>query len=90
MKARTFCFAPVMRLAEAHEHPHNIARGTFVTTPDGGRQLRPAPRLSGMEANGDAVNPSYAYVGADTDSVLAEFGLVPEAIGQLRKSGVVA
>jgi alpha-methylacyl-CoA racemase len=84
------CFAPVMRLGEAHTHPHNIARGAFVTTPDGGRQLRPAPRLSGMAANGDAVNPSYAYVGADTDTVLAEFGLEPEVIGQLRKSGVVA
>ena len=64
-----------MRLAEAHEHPHNVARGAFVTTPDGGRQVRPSPRLSGMADNGDAVNPSYAYVGADTDVVLGEFGL---------------
>ena len=69
------CFAPVMRLAEAHEHPHNIARGAFVKTPDGGRQVRPSPRLSGMAGNGDAVNRSYAYVGADTDVVLGEFGL---------------
>ena len=84
------CFAPVMRLGEAHEHPHNIARGSFVTTPDGGRQLRPAPRLSGMEANGDAVNPSYPYVGADTDTVLAEFGLEAAAIAELRSAGVVA
>ena len=26
------CYAPVMRLAEAHEHPHNVARGAFVMT----------------------------------------------------------
>ena len=83
------CFAPVMRLAEAHEHPHNVARGAFVNTPDGGRQLRPAPRLSGMEANGDAVNPSYAYVGADTDTVLAEFGLDAARILELRAAGAV-
>jgi alpha-methylacyl-CoA racemase len=83
------CFAPVMRLAEAHEHPHNVARGSFVTTP-GGRQLRPSPRLSGMEANGETVNRSYAYVGADTDAVLAEFGLDGAEITELRKNGVVA
>jgi alpha-methylacyl-CoA racemase len=81
------CFAPVMRLGEAHEHPHNIARGSFVTTPDGGRQLRPAPRLSGMSGE---VNPSYAYVGADTDDVLGEYGFDPETIASLRGSGVIA
>jgi alpha-methylacyl-CoA racemase len=83
------CFAPVMRLAEAHEHPHNVARGSFVTTPDGGRQLRPSPRLSGMADNGDSVNPSYAYVGADTDVVLGEFGLDAAEIEGLRTAGVV-
>jgi alpha-methylacyl-CoA racemase len=84
------CFAPVMRLAEAHEHPHNVARGAFVKTPDGGRQVRPSPRLSGMADNGDAVNPSYAYVGADTDAVLGEFGFGPAEIGVLRSGGVVS
>jgi alpha-methylacyl-CoA racemase len=83
------CFAPVMRLAEAHTHPHNVARGTFVKTPDGGRQLRPSPRLSGMADNGDAVNPSYAYVGADTDEVLGEYGLDAAEIAALRTAGVV-
>jgi alpha-methylacyl-CoA racemase len=81
------CFAPVMRLGEAHQHPHNIARGSFVTTPDGGRQLRPAPRLSGMTGE---VSPSYAYVGADTDTVLGEYGIEPAKIASLRESGVVA
>jgi alpha-methylacyl-CoA racemase len=81
------CFAPVMRLGEAHTHPHNIARGAFVTTPDGGRQLRPAPRLSGMSGE---VSSSYAYVGADTDAVLAEFGWDTEAIAKLRADAVVA
>ncbi len=84
------CFAPVMRFGEAHEHPHNVARHTFVSTPEGGRQVRPAPRLSGMAGSGDAVNPSYAYVGADTDPVLAEFGLDPATIEKLRASKVVA
>ncbi len=81
------CFAPVMRLGEAHEHPHNVAREAFVTTPDGGRQVRPAPRLSGMTGE---VNPSYAYVGADTDVVLGEFGLEAADIAALRSAGTVA
>ena len=78
-----------MRLAEAHDAPAQHGPGSFVTTPDGGRQLRPSPRLSGMAGNGDAVNPSYAYVGADTDVVLGEFGLDPAEIGALRAAGVV-
>ena len=40
------CFAPVYRFGEAHEHPHNVAREVFVPTPDGGRQVAPAPRFS--------------------------------------------
>lgn len=81
------CFAPVMRLGEAHTHPHNVAREAFVTTPDGGRQLRPAPRLSGMSGQ---VRPAYAFVGADTDAVLDEFGLDAAAVARLRADGVVA
>ncbi len=38
------CFAPVLSLAEAPDHPHNAARGTFVR--DGGLlQPAPAPRF---------------------------------------------
>ena len=43
-----------------------------------------------MADNGDAVNPSYAYVGADTDVVLGEFGLDAAEIEALRTHGVVA
>lgn len=39
------CFAPVLSLSEAPEHPHNRARGTFVAH-DGVTQPAPAPRLS--------------------------------------------
>jgi crotonobetainyl-CoA:carnitine CoA-transferase CaiB-like acyl-CoA transferase len=43
-----------------------------------------------MRQNGDAVNPSYAFVGADTDAVLAEFGLDEAEVATLRKEGVLA
>jgi alpha-methylacyl-CoA racemase len=39
------CFAPVLSLDEAPEHPHNRARGTFVRVGDSVRPA-PAPRFS--------------------------------------------
>lgn len=39
------CFAPVLDWDEAPEHPHNVARGTFVS-PGGIVQPAPAPRFS--------------------------------------------
>jgi alpha-methylacyl-CoA racemase len=39
------CFAPVLSLAEAPEHPHLAARGTFLR-PGGLTQPAPAPRFS--------------------------------------------
>jgi alpha-methylacyl-CoA racemase len=38
------CFAPVLSLAEAPSHPHNVARETFVEA-DGLLQPAPAPRF---------------------------------------------
>lgn len=38
------CFAPVLSMAEAHEHPHNQARGAFIDVA-GHRQPAPAPRF---------------------------------------------
>lgn len=81
------CFAPVYRFGEAHEHPHNVARELFVPTPDGGRQVAPAPRFGRTSAS---PGPSIAYPGADTDAVLAEFGYDDEAIARLRETGAVA
>lgn len=39
------CFAPVLTMAEAPEHPHLAARGTFIDI-DGVKQPAPAPRFS--------------------------------------------
>lgn len=62
------CFAPVLSLAEASEHPHNVARGLFVDV-DGQRQPAPAPRLSRTPAR--APTPG-ALCGEHTAAVLAE------------------
>jgi len=80
------CFAPVYRFGEAHEHPHNVAREVFVPTPDGGRQVAPAPRFSRTRAEPGS---SYAYPGADTDAVLGEVGYSADEIARLRDSRAV-
>ena len=45
MEMTDVCFAPVLSMAEAPSHPHNMARGTFVEV-DGVVQPAPAPRYS--------------------------------------------
>ncbi len=39
------CFAPVLDMEEAPQHPHNVARNTFIEI-DGVTQPAPAPRFS--------------------------------------------
>jgi alpha-methylacyl-CoA racemase len=78
------CVAPVYRLAEAHEHPANVARGVFREVPGGGQELTPAPRLSRTPGQ---PGPNYAYPGSDTDEILGELGLDAE---KLRSTGAVA
>jgi len=45
MEGTDICFAPVLSLTEAKEHPHNVARQTFVDV-DGLKQPAPVPRYS--------------------------------------------
>ncbi|MCG6120925.1 MAG: CoA transferase, partial [Blastomonas sp.] len=45
MEHTDICFAPVLSLTEAPEHPHNKQRGTFVEVA-GMVQPAPAPRFS--------------------------------------------
>ncbi|OYU99689.1 MAG: CoA transferase, partial [Burkholderiales bacterium PBB5] len=40
------CFAPVLTLAEAADHPHNQARGTFRRDPSGALRATAAPRFA--------------------------------------------
>jgi alpha-methylacyl-CoA racemase len=44
MEGTDICFAPVLSMADALEHPHNVERGTFVRL-DGIDQPAPAPRF---------------------------------------------
>jgi alpha-methylacyl-CoA racemase len=77
------CFAPVLSLAEAASHPHNVSRGTFIDVA-GVEQNAPVPRFSRTSA--DAVRPPRR-AGADTQSVFLEAGLAEWEIESLRGAG---
>jgi alpha-methylacyl-CoA racemase len=81
------CYAPVLSFAEAQEHPHNKARGSFVDIEGSISQLRPAPRLSRTPGE---VRPTYAYPGVDTESVLRENGFGDDEIAALADHGTIA
>ena len=53
MEDTDVCFAPVLTMSEAAEHPHNVARATFVEVA-GAPQPAPAPRFSRTEPELDA------------------------------------
>ena len=65
------CVAPVVPLAEAPEHPHLAARGTFVA-PDGVIQPAPAPRFSRTEAS---LGQPPALPGEHTREALTAWGI---------------
>ncbi len=79
------CFAPVLSLAEAPHHPHNVARGTFVTV-NGAVQPAPAPRFSRTNA---APPRGAGAASADAVEVLAGLGYAPDRIDALRTAGVL-
>jgi alpha-methylacyl-CoA racemase len=81
------CYAPVLSFAEAQEHPHNKARGSFVDIEGSISQLRPAPRLSRTPGE---VRPTYAYPGVDTEAVLRENGFADDEIAALADTGTIA
>jgi alpha-methylacyl-CoA racemase len=76
------CFAPILSLAEAPEHPHNKARGAFATI---GGVIQPAPApLYSETPNATPVAPK-----ADADELLRGLGYAPERIAALREAGTI-
>lgn len=73
------CFAPVLDLDEAANHPHNRARGTFVSV-DGIRQPAPMPVFSISQP---APCAPIGAPGEHTRALLAELGHSAETIAGL-------
>jgi alpha-methylacyl-CoA racemase len=78
------CATPVLSLAEAPRHPHNVSRGTFVEI-DGVVQPAPAPRFS-RTSPPTPTGPSLP--GDHTRDVLRGLGMDDKAIAELLASGV--
>jgi alpha-methylacyl-CoA racemase len=80
------CFAPVLSMDEAPDHPHNRARAAFVEL-DGVHQPAPAPRFSRTQLA--PPTPPEALGAADPRAVLAEWGIDPDAIQAARDAGLL-
>lgn len=79
------CFAPILNFEEAPQHPHNVARGSYIEV-DGYRQPGPAPRFSRTPS---AVQHGQHKAGQDTAEVLRALGYSDSQIDDLRASGAV-
>ena len=86
MEGSDVCFAPVLSLGEAPEHPHNRARETFVEV-DGVVQPAPAPRFSRTTP---AVQRPPAFRGEHTDEALTDWGFTAGEIAALHAEGAIA
>ncbi len=81
------CVAPVLTLGEAPNHPHNVARETFVEL-EGIVQPAPAPRFS---RTGATIARPPAHCGQHTDEVLTEWGVAgTDELEALRQRGAIA
>ena len=85
MEHTDVCFAPVLSIADAPKHPHNVARSTFVEVA-GVIQPAPAPRFS--RTTPEIASPP-SHPGQHTDDVLALAGFDATDIVSLRQSGAV-
>ena len=84
MEGSDVCFAPVLDWDEAPQHPHNLARQTFVTV-DGVVQPAPAPRFSATPA----APPRAAGRANDSAAIFSDWGIAPQTLQSLREAGMV-
>lgn len=85
MEGTDVCFGPVLTMGEALEHPHNVARRTFVNIGEV-PQPAPAPRFSRTrpEIRGPAlVGPEH------TEAALLDWGIPGDDIERLKAGEVI-
>ncbi|MDE0055684.1 MAG: CaiB/BaiF CoA-transferase family protein [Gammaproteobacteria bacterium] len=86
MEGTDVCFAPVLSIFEAPEHPHNRDRATFVDV-DGVVQPAPAPRFSRTDAE---ISHGPRMPGEDTLAVLRDAGFSDGELEALQRKHVVS
>ncbi len=86
MEGTDVCFAPVLGMMEAKDHPHVAARDTYVER-HGIVQPAPSPRF---DRTVSTLDRPPAHAGQHTDDVLADFGLSGDEIQALRDGKAIA
>ncbi|MDG2420279.1 MAG: CaiB/BaiF CoA-transferase family protein [Gammaproteobacteria bacterium] len=85
MEGTDVCFAPILNLEEAPDHPHNKSRKTYVDF-EGVTQPAPAPRFSRTQG---AIQSSAALIGENTNEILNSWGFSDDKVDNLKKEGVI-
>lgn len=85
MEGSDVCFAPVLSIFEAPEHPHSKARNAFIEI-DGVVQPAPAPRFSRTVPEVSHASPKP---GQDSAAVLTDCGFSAEEIARLQAEKVI-
>jgi alpha-methylacyl-CoA racemase len=86
MEKREACFAPVLSIAEAMQHPHLVARDNFIDV-DGVLQPAPAPRFSRTPS---AVRGGPSSPGRDAGEILYSWDFSPAEVEALRELEAIA
>ncbi|MEE2703299.1 MAG: CaiB/BaiF CoA-transferase family protein [Myxococcota bacterium] len=86
MEGTDICFAPVLTLSEAPEHPHAVARNAFRNI-EGVVQPGPAPRFSRTAPDLDR---PPAFPGEHTEETLSDWGFSEAEISKLREEKAIA
>ncbi len=79
------CFAPVLNLAEAPQHPHNKARASFVDF-EGVTQPAPAPRFSRSQSS---IQSAAAIAGEHSEEILRDWGFDDHTIAELARENAI-
>ena len=85
MEGTDVCFAPVLTIDEAYDHPHNLERNTFIEVA-GVKQPAPAPRFSRTPASITSPPP---HPGEHTEEILLDSGYTISEISSLREQNVI-
>ena len=85
MEGSDVCFAPVLEMSEAANHPHIRARQTFV---EYAGKVHPAPAPRFDRTPPEIAGPP-AHPGQHTDAALADWGFAANEISALRAAGAI-
>ncbi len=85
MEGTDICFAPILDLGEAPNHPHNKARNTYVEF-EGVVQPSPAPRFSRTQSK---IQSAASLVGEHSEEILSDWGYSDTDIQELKDTQVI-